>query len=918
MTIGLFLFLCANVKITCFVNSENKMKNYSPYGKNYTIYLKQLFFPAGKSRAFSWPICLCGIFIMFCFGEGSAWAQLPSQPPEVKPRYAFFEPGRNELVWTEVGSHAEACIGSMNAHNALAAPDPGYSNPRVVPWHATGEIDSDYVAQEQLDCLWWYSVQSVDIPATAGWAICGGDFSYPFSSKGLVLNIATIKCECQPPARWFADVQQCIEVQKVVPTNVGPPDCDVCNSKDGPQFGEPIDPATGNMWHVETDFAAVAPGGLEVKRTYNSSPLSEETRGMHSFGANWVFRYDAMLRHEQPPPTSEDAWGKQCWQRMDTEFIWCEPFLYTKFTNNPSAISILRGNGKRSYFKLINSEWVSGAATNDRIAPLYDSTSKAIVGWSYTAAPGDFTERYDAGGKLISISSRAGARQSLTYSSGDTNNTAISRWPADAPVCSHVQDGETLPSGRLLCVTDQWGQQIQFEHDPAGRITKVIDPNGKSYLYEYDGVSGGCLGPGFGGASCSANNLTKVTFPDEKSRTYFYHESAKINSGQSCSSGDFSGAGDVSLNALTGLIDENGQRYITWEYDCMGRATSSYLGNGVDKVRITYSSNMGRTVTEYIGSPDAPSTVTSTLTYKRVLDDVKNSKLSGSCVGCGLFKSRLYDANGNVSQTEDWNGGKTSYQYNLTRNLEKVRIEAYGTTAPRTISTEWHPKFRLPVRIAEPKRITINTYDNQGNLLSRRQEATDDSDGSKKFSAVLLGKFRVWNYTYNTAGRIATATDPNKYTTIYDYDQKGNLEKITNALAQITTLSNYDANGRVGRIIEPNKVTTDLTYHPRGWLETKTVEAGGVKHVTRYEYDGVGQLKAVVNPDESYIRYEYDDAHRLTDVTDSRGNKIHYTLDLKGNRIKEEVSDAEGLVIRKISRQYDKMNRLQQVTGGTQ
>lgn len=895
------------------------MKNYMLLYLHHIVSTNQPCFLFGKGKAFTWPLFLLGLLLGLCFSENNAWAQLPSEPPQVKPRYAFFEPGRNELVWNEVGSHAEACIGSMNAHNALAQPDPPvYSDPRVVPWQATGEIDSDYLVKADLSCLWLYTVQSVDFPVTVGWAICGDDFTYAFSSYGLVVNIATMKCVCPPSSRWFADVQQCVEVQKVAATDVGPPDCDVCDSKDGPQFGEPIDPATGNMWHVETDFAAVAPGGLEVKRTYNSSPLSEETGGKHSFGSNWTFRYDAVLRHEQPPATAEDAWGKQCWQRMDTEFIWCEPFLYTKFTTNPSAISILRGNGKRHYFKLVNGEWVSGAATKDRISALYDATSTAIIGWSYTAALGDVSERYDVSGKLVSISSRAGARQVLTYSSGDTNNTAISRWPVDAPVCSHVQAGEALPNGRLLCITDQWGRQIQFEYDRAGRITKMIDPNGKSYLYEYDGTSGGCMRPDFGGASCSANNLTKVTYPDEKSRTYFYHESARIGNGKACSAGDFAGGGDASLNALTGLVDENGQRYITWEYDCMGRATSSYLGSGVEKVTINYSSAMGRTVTEYIGTPDAPATVTSTLTYRRVLDEVKNSKVGSSCVGCGLFKSRLYDVNGNVSQTEDWNGNKTSYQYNLARNLEKVRIEAYGTTMARTVSTEWHPKFRLPVKIAEPKRITINSYDSQGNLISKRQEATDDSNGSKKFAAVLLGKSRKWTYTYNSSGQLETFTDPNGHITRYAYDQKGNLSKIINAIGKVTTFSNYDGNGKVGRISEPNGIATNLTYHPRGWLETKTVEAGAIKQITRYSYDGVGQLKTVVNPDESYIRYDYDDAHRLTDITDNRGNKIRYTLDLKGNRVNEEVSDTNGFVSRKISRQYDKMNRLQKVTGETQ
>ena len=46
-----------------------------------------------------------------------------------------------------------------------------------------------------------------------------------------------------------------------------------------------------------------------------------------------------------------------------------------------------------------------------------------------------------------------------------------------------------------------------------------------------------------------------------------------------------------------------------------------------------------------------------------------------------------YDANGNIASKTDFNGNRTTYSYDLTRNLETSRTEASGTALARTINT---------------------------------------------------------------------------------------------------------------------------------------------------------------------------------------------------------------------------------------
>lgn len=231
---------------------------------------------------------------------------------------------------------------------------------------------------------------------------------------------------------------------------------------------------------------------------------------------------------------------------------------------------------------------------------------------------------------------------------------------------------------------------------------------------------------------------------------------------------------------------------------------------------------------------------------------------------------------------------------------------------------EWHPAYRLPAAIAEPKKLTTFTYDSRGNLLSKTEQATTDATGASGFAATLTGTPRKWSYTYNSVGQVLTAADPLGNVTTYVYGSQGNLASVTNAAGQTTTLSNYNAHGHVGRITDPNGVSTDLAYAPRGWLLSKTVTAPGISEATAYSYDSVGQLTQVTLPDGSTIAYTYDPARRLTDIADSLGNTIHYALDNAGNRTGEQVKDPNGTLARQVTRVYNAMNRLQQITGGAQ
>ena len=468
-------------------------------------------------------------------------------------------------------------------------------------------------------------------------------------------------------------------------------------------------------------------------------------------------------------------------------------------------------------------------------------------------------------------------------------------------------------NGQLSTVTDPFGRQLSFNYDGVGRISQISDASGGTYAYSYD----------------LKGNLRAVNYPNGVAKTYHYENTAFPS-------------------ALTGITDENGIRYATYAYDVTGRAISTQHAGGAEHYILSFGTN-STVVTD-------PLNTNRTDTFQIILGVAKHtgsSQPGGS--GCGPAASALtYDPNnGNIATRTDFNGNLTTYDYDLTRNLEKKRVEASGKPETRTISTQWHAYWRLPTKVAEPKKLSTWVYNGDtdpstgsvltcapssatvpsitggtvpiGVLCKQSEQSTTDANGSTGFTATVSGLPRTWTYTYNAYGQVLTADGPRTdvsdvtTTTYYaptdpDLGKRGNLATVTNALGHVTQITAYDLNGNPLTIIDPNNVTTTLTYTPRGWLKSRTVGT----ELTGYKYDDVGQLTRVTQPDASTLTFTYDDAHRLTDLTDNLGNTVHYTLDAAGNRRNETIKDPWGTLTRQITRVYDALGRLQTVTGARQ
>lgn len=110
-------------------------------------------------------------------------------------------------------------------------------------------------------------------------------------------------------------------------------------------------------------------------------------------------------------------------------------------------------------------------------------------------------------------------------------------------------------------------------------------------------------------------------------------------------------------------------------------------------------------------------------------------------------------------------------------------------------------------------------------------------------------------------------------------------------------------------------VTTN-TYDLRGRLLTQTT--GDL--TTTMTYLPTGLLSSVRQPSGYQISYQYDAAYRLIGWSDNRGNSGSYVLDAMGNRISEQIHDAQNQLAFQLSRTINiAINRIaSQTVGGNQ
>ncbi|MBI5804823.1 VCBS repeat-containing protein [candidate division TA06 bacterium] len=337
-----------------------------------------------------------------------------------------------------------------------------------------------------------------------------------------------------------------------------------------------------------------------------------------------------------------------------------------------------------------------------------------------------------------------------------------------------------------------------------------------------------------------------------------------------------------------------GVKFVTTDYDKLGRTTKVTKADGTFKQYSHYSDNGLSFVTQ-------------------VTDENNNNTRSFS------------DAYGQVIKTEAYTNGnwtiKASFDYDLLGNLEII-------TDPldRTVQL-YYDSFKRKIMSIDPDRGTWSyTYDKVGNLLTQ----TDGRGVTTTCTYDALDRIETktsndgtTTYTYDTGangiGRLASITDPSG-TASFVYNSKGQLTSETHLLAGLanglTIERTYHPDGQLASLEYPDGEVVNYSYDYWG---RPTSAIGASNYVTGATYTGISQLDQATYGNNLITDYDYNpDRLWITDIkvgpSGNLGysNYLHYQYDNAGNIYQKDyitTSLPEGSRYR-FSYGYDNLYRL--------
>ncbi|MEE9268417.1 MAG: RHS repeat-associated core domain-containing protein [Thermoplasmata archaeon] len=187
------------------------------------------------------------------------------------------------------------------------------------------------------------------------------------------------------------------------------------------------------------------------------------------------------------------------------------------------------------------------------------------------------------------------------------------------------------------------------------------------------------------------------------------------------------------------------------------------------------------------------------------------------------------------------------------------------------IRYSWDADFNA-VQIVDGRGNAWNfTYDDHGHLLSR----TDP-----------LGNVTAWGWTHVDKGTsyislLMNQTDARSFTTVSEYDDRGNVVNITDATGN-TTANTYDDDGFVIQRTDRRGFTTGFEYDQHGRLVS---QMDPENHTASYEYDAVGRRTNLTSALGHATMTTYDAEDRVLSITDDLGNTTRRFYNVRGDMI---------------------------------
>jgi RHS repeat-associated protein len=422
--------------------------------------------------------------------------------------------------------------------------------------------------------------------------------------------------------------------------------------------------------------------------------------------------------------------------------------------------------------------------------------------------------------------------------------------------------------GANLEMTFRYGNTLVFTNPTTfgaqGKLTKLLDPYGKTLTVTYSGVNVSKVTDCFGRTltfTYSGGRLTKVT--DSTGRIV-----------------SFASAGDSNL---TGCTDPEGS---TW----------------------TFGYEDGHKLQE-LRDPDGR--VITANTYD-ALDRVKEQRSQGDAAKTW----KLFYSPDRTVET-DPTGGQREFFYD-----EKQRLVAETDAMGRQSRYSYDGQDHQTSTSTPAGETTTFVYDGENNLL-RKQEPSPTAgvpyvtqyfyDAQSRLDYVVDPNGKTTDYTFNTFHQPSRVQSPGgvvKNTTYYSSGVSAGLmqtESVESATGPVTTTYGYDGKGAINSIVYPDQSAETLTNDGRGDPITRIDPRGFTTSFTR---NGRRQVTQIVLPGNFGYRLsmEYDSAGNLWRQTDQYGN---VTTQLYSPTLKPTITTL--LYNQTVERQYDARDWLETI-----
>ncbi|MBN2257744.1 MAG: hypothetical protein JW704_07960, partial [Anaerolineaceae bacterium] len=533
---------------------------------------------------------------------------------------------------------------------------------------------------------------------------------------------------------------------------------------------------------------------------------------------------------------------------------------------------------------------------------------------------GNFTTNtYNAKGQLVSTTDALGRVTSYTYDAagrrlatidalGISSGTTIYDIAANSATTTDVMGNSATfyydSMNRVIRVVDPLGNETLTTYDTMGNVSTHTDALGRITRYEYDNLNRLVrnIDP-IGGITQTVydedGNRSATIDPLGHQTTYIYDTQKRLidtidpMGNHTTNTYDDDGRLIATTNALgqtnhteydewgqrTASIDVAGQR-TTYTYDLLNRTISTTDPTGTATTTydplgktITRTDVHGRTTTstyDELGRVIESTDFNGNVTYQ-VYDAVGNLVSSNDAMG--NVTTHTYDALNRLVATTNPLGNQTRQIYDELGKLTDV-IDASGVIThteydalqrPVAIIRNYLPAYAPTESINVRTEFTYNEVSNRIAVVDPNGQAT--------------------TFTYDAMNRVTGKADPLGNTWQYSYDLAGNRISMIDGNDAVIGF-NYDANDQLILIDYPAPDhDVSFTYDALGRRVTMTDGLG----TTTWEYDSLGQLIAVTDPNNRTVTYSYDTHGNRTQLVYPDGRTVSYTYD-PNNRL-TQVAD---------------------------